>query len=98
MLLRESEILFVSFCVELVCLCDRPYIAAVVEGCVDIWILECSISNWEVSLKQKLAFPNVLLPTSVSFDKNENLWVVGGPHMVQSDEVHIGVAEIDGKL
>lgn len=75
---------------------DRPYIIAVVEGCSDIWILECCTSPWGVALKQKLAFPNVLYPTNVSVDKNERLWVAGGPQMAQSDEVHLGVAELDG--
>ncbi|GMH43377.1 hypothetical protein BSKO_11299 [Bryopsis sp. KO-2023] len=74
---------------------NRPYLAVAAEGRDEVLILECDVSDWTVSLKQSLAFSEVSRPCFVNFDEDGRLWVAGGPVVTESDEIHLGMAEMD---
>lgn len=58
-------------------------------------MLDCS-SCGQLKHKQQLQLPGVFLPTEVQFDREGQLWVVGGPLSGSHTAVCIGAAQPAG--
>ncbi len=74
--------------------CHRRTLAVVVEGEVEVQLLQLSNAGGTYSLNctQRLALEGVQAPCNAQFDAQGRLWVVGGPPVLQSSSAHVGVA------
>eukprot|EP00850_Spirogloea_muscicola_P019314 SM000188S03809 [mRNA] locus=s188:45358:48889:- [translate_table: standard] len=69
---------------------DGPLLATLVEGLNAVYIMHCNVTCGVLSVQQKLAIDEVMLPTSIVCDLHQRLWVVAGAveEIDRDDNVH----------
>lgn len=73
---------------------NRPFVVVVMENVRVVCVLR--IGEKEIQMWSRFSLRTVVAPSYVTVDREERLWIVGGPQASGMEEAHIAIFRISG--